>query len=52
MSELLQKLQQSNFQSLTKVGVDWYKIVKDNPKLLEKYLKYLQLKSEYLMVNL
>jgi chromosome condensin MukBEF MukE localization factor len=48
----LEKLHQSNFKSLTKAGVDWYNIVKNNPKLLEKYLCYLKLKSEYIMVNI
>lgn len=48
----LDRLHQSNFQSLTKAGVNWYDIVKNSPKLLEKYLNYLKLKSEYIMVNI
>ena len=48
----IKKLHQSSFQSLTLAGLDWYELVKNNPTLLKKYLRYLQTKSEYIVVNI
>lgn len=52
MSDIIKKLHQSNFQSLTLAGLDWYEIIKTDTELEKKYLKYLTTKSNYIIVNL
>ena len=50
---ILKKLHESTFQSLTLAGLpNWYDIVKANPDLEVKYLKLVQLKSQYIMVSI
>ena len=50
---ILKKLHESTFQSLTLAGLpNWYDIVKANPDLEVKYLKLLQLKSQYIIVSI
>jgi hypothetical protein len=50
---ILKKLHESAFKSLALAGLpNWYDIVKANPELESKYLKYLKVKSEYITVSI
>lgn len=51
-SEMKKKLIQTSFQSLSAKGIDWKAVVKTNPKVLKRFNEYLQLKQQYIMVNM
>ena len=48
----IKSLDRLSFQSLTQKGIDWRKVVKENPNINNKYLRYLNTKSKYIIINI
>ena len=48
----IKELGNLSFQSLTLSGIDWKTIVKNDPALTKEYYNYIQLRSNWIMVNL
>jgi hypothetical protein len=48
----LRNLDSLSFQSLTLAGIDWRKIVRENPELQKEYYKLLNLRKDWIIVNM
>lgn len=48
----IQALDSLSFQSLSLIGIDWRKILKENSELMKEYYSLLSLRKDYLLVNL
>lgn len=48
----LKGLDSLSFQSLSLLGIDWRKHLKENPELEREYFKYLNLRSDWIIVNI
>ena len=49
---LIKKLDKTSFTSLTRLGVDWRSLIKNNPTLERQYLTYMNEKRNWIIVNL
>ena len=51
-TERLKKLDKLSFNSLDSLGIDWRNIVNNDSTLQKEYSQFLQLKNNYILVNL
>lgn len=51
-ADVKKKLTDLSFQSLSAKGIDWKDIVKSKPELLKQFKNYMDLKSQYIMINM
>jgi hypothetical protein len=51
-ASISKKLIKTSFNSLSKLGVDWRSLILSNKDLAKQLKEYLELKSEYILVNL
>lgn len=49
---LYKQLDALSFQSLSLLGIDWRKIIKDDPELQKEYFKLLGLRKDWIIVNM
>ena len=51
-NDIKKKLIQLSFQSLSAKGIDWKAIIRNKPELLKQYNEYLDLRKDYILIEM